>query len=493
MGRNLLVAVGIFLMFACQDSVDPGATLSVRVLSGGGTDTIDVFDTIVVQVNKAPGFPAPGQEILFHAVSFDGDSVYPTSFYLVKPGCFCGTLIVPDTTDNAGRASVIIVHGPRDGEGLVVITAAMAAGADTVRVTTTPGTTFGTQVSPRDRPIVVGGSYVLGARQVDRHGNTVPSSVTFTPTSGVVDVSTAGVVHGNVIGRARIHIQLGSWTDSAFTSVVPSATLALRDYDGYVGDSSGYAQMNLDGSDFHWLFKTDILGSSYSPSNFLAPQWIPGTGQLVHLRLVSGVTRLFVGDSSGTTRRLIDNPGPMTGESDPQVSGDGSWVYFVGHSATGDAIWRVAIGGVVPERLTPESSYADMQYPSPSPDGSRLAYIKWNRAYLLNLSTGDTTQLSANQAAGTLWSPTGDWILYAASYPHTGYSGPLHLIHPDGTEDHVLSSDAYFPGGSWSPDGTYLIVSRAVIPYHQELINVTTGERLPLVYERTWYGPAWRH
>lgn len=252
--------------------------------------------------------------------------------------------------------------------------------------------------------------------------------------------------------------------------------------------------MNLDGSDFHWLFKTDILSSSYSPSNLLAPQWIPGTGQVVHLRMVSGVTRVFVGDSTASVRRLIGTPGPITGESDPEVSVDRAWVYFVGHSATGDAIWRVGTssGAPAPERLTPESSYADMHFPSLSPDGTRLAYIKWDRLYVRNLSTGDTTRLSDNQAAGARWSPTGGWILYAVSYSYGGYSGPLHLIRPDGSEDHVLSPGAYFPGGSWSPDGTYLIVSRAEIPYHQELINVGTGERLPLVYERTWYGPAWR-
>lgn len=491
MRRILCLAVGFLLSVSCRDSVAPGSALELRVLSGGGADTIDVLDTVVVEA-RVHGIPAFGVEILFHALSLDGDSIYRPVLYLGKTTCFCYGRTVRDTTDNKGRASVLIIHGPGDGQGAVVVAAEGSSRADSVPVTTQPGAPVGTQVYPQDRPIAVGSAYLLAGRQVDRRGNTVLGSVTFTPTSTVVDVSPAGIVHGNVIGRAKITIQLGTRMDSAFTSVVPQATLALRDYSGFVGDSTGYAQMNLDGSDFRWLFKTDVLGSSYGPSNELAPQWIPGTGALVHLRAVSGAPRLFVGDSTGGAHRLIDTPGPITGEADPEVSPDGSWVYFVGHSAVGDAIWRVATGGGSPERLTPDSSYAPFYTPSISPDATRLAYIKWDRLYVRNLSTGDTTRISATQAAGSRWSPTGDWILYAMSLPYAGYSGPLHLIRPDGTGDQVLSPGAYFPGGSWSPDGTYLIVSRAEIPYHQELIDVTTGMRLPLVYERTWYGPAWR-
>lgn len=198
----------------------------MRVLSGGGADTIDVWDTLVVEA-RVHGVSAFGKEVVFHAVRLHGDSVFPV-LYLGKPGC-CFGLTIRDTTDNGGRASVVIIHGPYDGTGFVVVGLEGSDRADTVQVITNPGMAVGTQVFPQDRPIVIGGSYLIGARQVDRRGNTVLSSVTFTATSNVVDISPAGIVHGNVIGRARITIQLGSRTDSAFTSVVPQATLALRD------------------------------------------------------------------------------------------------------------------------------------------------------------------------------------------------------------------------------------------------------------------------
>jgi Tol biopolymer transport system component len=344
----------------------------------------------------------------------------------------------------------------------------------------------------------VDSAYLLGARLVDRRLNTVLSSVIFSTASSDISVSPAGIVRGLAVGRAKIAIQMGSRSDSAFTSVVPLATLALRDYSGVIDDSTGYAEMNLDGSGYRRLFNTDVLPHEYAPSNKLAPQWIPGTGRLVHLRTVDGVTRLFVGDTTGVAaQRLIEAPGEITAEADPDVSADGAWVYFVGHSANGDGLWRVATSGGVPERITAVTPLLQLRTPSVSPDGNKVVYAMARsgvllQAYVHDLVTGDTMRLSDNQAAGTRWSPAGDWILYTVSYPHEGYSGPLRLIRPDGSEDHELSGDAYFWGGSWSPDGTYLVVMRAGPPSHAELINVSTGLRLPLTYERTWFGPAWR-
>ena len=488
MPRISVLVLTLPLVLACQDSLNPERAVSLRLLSGGGSDTIDVFDTLTVEA-RLYGLPVSGVEVQFHAISINADSEYGPAVYF--PGSRC-CFTIDDTTDARGRASVLAIHGPGAGEAFVVITTERSGKGDTAFFTTNHGAPVATQVEPRDRPIVVGHDYLIGARLMDRRGNTILTGVTFAPASNIVAVDPAGIIHGNTIGRAKINIQIGTWIDSAFTSVVPPATLAFLDHSGYVGDSSGYSQMSLDGSDYRRLFNTFVQGSSYSPGNASAPQWIPGTGQLIHIRVVAGAPRLFVGDSTGGARRLIDTPGSITAEDDPDVSPDGLWVYFVGHSATGDALWRVATSGGAPERLTPDSSYAPLYTPSISPDGTRIVYVKWDRAYVRDLATGDTTQLATTQAAGTRWSPAGDWILYAVGLPYAGYSGTLHLIRPDGTADHVLSPADYFPGGSWSPDARYVIVTGAGPGGHPELIEIATGFRLPLVYDRVWYGPAWR-
>jgi Tol biopolymer transport system component len=305
-----------------------------------------------------------------------------------------------------------------------------------------------------------------------------------------------GVVTGSAIGRASVAIQMGAFSYTAFASVVPPGTLAMIDYSGFVGDSSGYAQMDVDGSHYRRLATTFVIPTEYAPSNAFEPVWIPGTHRFVHLRTVDGVSRLFVSDSTGAARRLIANPGSIIGEVDPDVSPDGAWVYFVGYGAAGNRLWRVATSGGTLESLA--TSAIGMRSPSVSPDGNSLVYAAsmvgdgTYHVYVHDLSTGADRLVSANQAAGTRWSPTGEWILYAVSGAYPGYSGHLHIVRPDGTNDHELNNGAYYPGGSWSPDGKYVLVIRADGNLPPELIDVATGMRLPLVYQRIWYGPAWR-
>ena len=123
-----------------------------------------------------------------------------------------------------------------------------------------------------------------------------------------------------------------------------------------------------------------------------------------------------------------------------------------------------------------------------------MAFVKWQRMFVRNLTTGVTTMLSNNQAAAPVWSPTGEWIMYGQAYSDPGFSGPLRLIHPDGSADHVLIVGAYHPGGTWSPDGRYVIGYRAEGDINRmELIDVAAGARLPLIFkDKAWFAPSWR-
>lgn len=495
----LLLGVLALTLAHCGDGgpADPRAGRRVQIVAGGGSDTVDTRFTVIAEARGPDAQPAAGVEVVFRASRLDGDSTARATLALLRPPCCYGRL-VRDTTDRDGRATVTVLLGPAAGDGLVVVGAPGFGVSDTARFTTKPGAPVGIAVSPRDRPIVVDGSYQIDANLVDRLQNPVPGIPTFSTASTAIQLSPAGLVQGHFVGRARVAIQIGVFSDSAFTSVVPRATLAMRDYSGYVGDSTGYAQMDLDGSHYRRIVNTDVMPIEYSPSNALAPQWIPGTGRLIHLRPVDGALRLFVVDTSGAAHRLIGSPGGITSEADPDVSVDGAWVYFVGHSAEGDDLWRVVSGGGVPEKLTPSPAGIQLRSPSVSPGGNELVYVAAMfagdvfHAFVRDLSTGATRQLSANEAAGTRWSPTGEWILYAVSGPWGGYSGHMHLVRPDGSDDHELIDGAYYPGGTWSPDGRYVLIVRAEVGTYPELIDVAATMRLPLVSQRAWYGPAWR-
>ena len=338
---------------------------------------------------------------------------------------------------------------------------------------------------------------------VDRAGNAIAGSSTFSGGSPHVQVSSGGTVEARTIGRAKIDVQVGAFTDSAFTTVVPDGAMAVYSFGNTLGEPTGFGQVNLDGSGFKWIARTGTVGSGYSPGNPVS-KWIPGTGQLLYARVVDASPRLFVGDSTESAKRLIDQPFPVVSETDPEVSRNGRWIYFVARDSFGiEAIWRVPPSGGGPERLTTEDDGSRFRWPSLSPDGTRLAYIaaasegRTYHAFVRDLASGVSVQLGPNQAAGPLWSPTGEWILYSANGPG-GYPGALHIVHPDGTGDRVLvSGAAYLAGGTWSPDGKYVIAARGDFsgggPFNVlELIDIATGSQFPLPYPSGWYGPSWR-
>ena len=482
-----------FLFVACTDSVGP-ITPRIRIVSGGsGNDTIGVrlSDPLVVEVRRADGLPARGVEIDFvsHPVGF------PMMFgpVLMSKGARFGySASVQDTTDNAGRATLSLVLDRPVGPGEVLVTVPSLNLQATATYTVRVGAPASIVVTPSDTPVFVGGSYVLRAKSVDRYGDSVSSTAAFSTTSSAIQVAPNGEVRASAIGRASVQIAMGALVGSALVSVIPRGSIAVRDYGVFVGDTVGVVQVDLDGGHKQWIAKFNVVISEYAPSNQLSPQWVPGTGQLVYAEAVNGATRIFVGDSTGAARRLVDVSSGLTSETDLDVTHDGAWVYFVGFEPNGmQAIWRVSVNGGTPVRATPDA--AEYRCPSLSPDGTRLAYVSGEHLYVLDLSSGVATMLTTNQAAFPVWSPTGEWIMYGQSYSYAGYAGPLHLIHPDGTGDRALIVGRYFPGGTWSPDGHYVVVERADNGFYGlEMIDAVSGMRLPLVYREAFYAPAWR-
>jgi WD40-like Beta Propeller Repeat len=488
-----LCSAAVYLV-ACRDSVAPH-TPGIRIVSGAGaSDTIGALlrDPLVVEVRTSDGRFATGVEIEFVSRSVGAPAAY-WPLYISKTDNSGFSPTLRDTTDNAGRATVYLALGVPVGPAQVVVTVPSlnmeATAAYTVRV----GAPASIVVAPRDTPVFVGGSYVLRAKSVDRLGDSISSNASFSTTSSVLQVAANGVVRASDVGRARVTIAMGSLIDSALVSAIPRASMAVRDYGTFVGDTVGVAQVDLDGGNKRWIAKFDVVITSYSPSNQLSPKWVPGTGQVVYPEVVNGSTRLFVGDSTGAARRLVDPGFGLTNESDLDVSHDGAWVYFVGFEANGmQAIWRVPVSGGTPERITPD----DFEYrcPSLSPDLTRMAYVSGERLYVRDLASGVSTMLSTNQAAVPVWSPTGDWIMYGQGLSEAGFPAPLRLIRPDGSGDHLLIDGSYHPGGTWSPDGRYVVVERADYNlYRMEMIDVGLGTRLPLIYSQAWYAPAWRH
>ena len=487
------------LVLACGDETGSGPSASLTILDGdSGSDTVGVElpEPLVVQV-RGSSLPLSGVEVIFTARRADAPESTTSPVYIRQTSKATAALVARDTTDASGRASVHVVLSNLAADGEVVVTVPTLGLEMVASFTTRPGSPVGLEVTPLDTPVVLDGSYQLTAHLVDRFSNSIEGVVSFSSSASTIEVDPDGTVHGNAIGRGRVDVRAGNFAATAFTSVVPHATLALREFGTFVGDPLGIIRVRLDGSDHRWIAQTGITPSSWGPSNLLAPRWLPNGEEVVYVADVDGVNRLFVGGAGGTHRRLIKESYPATSEFDPAVSSDGAWIYFVGTGADGQAIWRVAASGGTPERLTTPADGLTFGWPTISPDGRRIAYVArpqgWAefRLYVRDLATGVATMISTNEAAGTVWSPTGEWILYALSGPWGGYSGQLHIIRPDGTDDRLLTGGAYYPGGTWSPDGRYVIaVSAGGGPL--DLIDVATRTRLPLAFQKTWYAPAWK-
>jgi TolB protein len=121
-----------------------------------------------------------------------------------------------------------------------------------------------------------------------------------------------------------------------------------------------------------------------------------------------------------------------------------------------------------------EERFADppgfFRAPAWSPSGAKLAYAGLGGgASLLTVrdAAGQVTRIASSAADLAFnWSPSGDWLAFAAGDPgRPGLYQGLEVAHPDGSERHRLSQDplvAFY----WSPDATRLAV-----------VGVDTGAR----------------
>jgi hypothetical protein len=400
-----------------------------------------------------------------------------------------------DTTDADGDAAVKLYRGIRPGTGYLYVEARFEVDTavvlrDSVVLTTKAGLPAGFSVSPRDTALYDGGSATIIAGLVDRFENPLPGAARLTAATDGITVEGNTVHAAAGPSRQVVHVTYESLVDSAMISIVPRGTIAVREL-CHTGPDSGYvfALLGLDGSDFRLLLPhTDSRALEASD-----PQW-GHDGQYL----------LFSGDSPLSLYRMAMDGSIAPIPVDPVVkyyfrpkeTPDGAWLFFEGapEDLLERHIYRARSDGSQLMRVLPEPSTHQHYggFPSPSPDGSQLAYStdqekdQWGNTTVQLLDIPSETVRSFG-VGGTRpnWSPTGEWIAF-------GDGAQLYVIHPDGTGLRQISADGegYQPWTSWSPDGKWLVTEHYG-PYI-ELIEVATGLRLPLLFTGYLAAPAWR-
>jgi hypothetical protein len=441
-----------------------------------------------------------GRAVRGAQVAFQRRQVTPGElvFLLGPVGAAEPRLPAVDTTDAAGRAEARLWHGYQAAEAWLRVEVRLPgdpqtiAYRDSVAVRTTPGQPGRLLLAPRDTALYQGDSATFVAVVADRLGNVRAER-------GQLEAGTAGVVVQGTTARATagpsrqvVRARYGRAVDSAWVSVVPRGTIAVRVLRSSEPDR-GYvlATLDLDGSNYRLLLRR---GSNAFGQTAMSPQWGHTSD---HLLFFDGYpnNQLYAITTDGAVSPLF--PARVT-EHDtwPMPTRDGAWVYFHGIT-TGSYeayIYRARPDGSEVTRVSPgpRASYHTDRFPSPSPDGQHVVYATtreggWPddpRLEVVDVATGIIRRL---QVAGTAprWSPTGEWIVF-------GRNDALFVIHPDGTGLRPVSAPGhrYEPWASWSPDGRWLVAEHHG-PY-LEVIEVATGLRLPLPFTGFLKMPAWR-
>jgi hypothetical protein len=485
----LVLLTTVALVSACSDAGPPADGPGLSIVSGAGTaDTIgtELRAPLVVRALDSAGAPLANHHVVLE--SRDCFQVYAyCAVYVSAVGDSSWQIYRPDSTDAQGYVRARVRLGFRAGEGRLRITDVETLQVVVATWTVEPGHVAAILPAPTDSALYVDGSYTARATTYDRGGNPrAGDPLTFTRVDGPITVSQDGSIRGTGIGRARLLAHSGTVADTAWVSVVPQGELAVALY----ADNTEVRTVQLDGSGL----------TTASTSGFWdggRPAWV-GAGPALVFVLGSGGSggTLRVSDGGGASHRLIPSS-TATDEQFPRVSRDGAWTYF--QSTTPPAsvaeIWRVRLDGTGAELIgaPADPSHTDAD-PDPSPDGTRVAYATTRSDGLWKLVVRDLASATDHPLGlpGRFprWSPSGDRFAYWNT--PDGYNGTIHVVRTDGSDDHRISADGLAYGAvglDWSPDGAW-VVARG--EHGLDLIEVATGQTLPLGWSATYAWPAWR-
>lgn len=470
---------------ACSDSAtEPGGALRLRIVAGADvTDTASAVlpQALTVEIRDGSGRPVPDVEVLFGGLH--ENSSYPAvQVASLESNWF--TYSARDTTDDRGRARMLVRLGTIAGPGRVLVMADAAGLEDTASYMIMPGAATRVSVAPKDSAVYVGGSYPLRFTLFDRHGNRTEGGADLSAGTQAVSVG-GGALRGEAIGRGFVVGRVGNQVDTAWVSVVPRGVVAAHKILRTLPGREGLVLFNMDGSELHSLL--DVEG----PWGPMAPAWSPDGKRLLFHTGYDGDGGLHTLEPGGSMRRLIPRGQKPLRQGWGRYSRDGSRIYFSGSSTSSlGAIWRVRADGTGAEQIGPPTdTFREDAYASPSPDDTRLIFARhydhqwW--MYGIDLQTGAIEELKL-RGEFPRWSPGGEWIAYLAE-------SSIRLMRPDGSGQRVISRalTAYERGFDWSPDGKWLIV-RSESAGRLELVQVETGLTLPLPFTTEFNLPAWQ-
>ena len=479
------------LLAACGgETTAPQPGLRIVTLATG-SDTVMALPTelLMVEVRDDAGAPVAGARVEFRSPVAAGaiDPSRRPMFVCDRALAACaqfGTngsslrFFAEATTDAEGRASARVQHGTVAAAGSIEVTVPARSLGTTASFTTRPGALARIAAATKDTAVLVGHAIQPGATAADRFGNARSEAVTLEALqSGVVSVS-GGTIIGLAFGRVGVAARAGGVTDTIFVGVVPAGRLAI----GRASDLAGQFELvltNTDGS------ARRSVGVTRGHVGFAWPSW-SGDGRVLfqETMLTGSSAHTFAFDTTTGARSAVVDTAAFAFSMGAAYARSGGGVYFYGQQkgSTETGIFRAGVEGSAPHLVVARAAG-----PSPSPDGTRLAYADFATGTVVvrDLATGGTTSI-ASSPYSPFWSPSGDRIAYLA----TNASNTLELwvVRPDGSERRRIS-DVY-TASSWSPDGDWIAIITAGVGV--ELVRVADGLRIPVPGARSAMQVSWR-
>ena len=481
-----LLAVLVFPLLACGSPGEPAGSADLRFISP--PPALDTIGAPVTAPLEAVLLDESGDPMAAVEIQWSTDD----EIGFARQAGAAVSSQMRDTTDAQGLTSALLYRGYQAGDATIRIFAAAIGEGDSLRFTIAPGNPASVDALPADTALRVGAGFRLRATVLDRAGNQrneVAALAALPGGTGLVVVDTDSL-DAREVGRVAVEASFGGGKDTAWVSVVPDGSLAAFLNAPNTGARDELVTFETDGRAWQIVWQ-----SPFHVSYKGALAWHPSGQRLAFVDMLAVPDyQIFEVDLQGTLSEAVSPTESQPANLAPLYSFDGAWLYYSGVNFPvngGAALYRISGNGEV-ERLTSWTSfYTTDSEPSPSPDGSLVAFVTDrpdddpSRSDLAILTVADEgIQLLGLPARTPRWSPIGDLIAFLRD-------GQVWLIDPDGSNPRLLASEEspYSPGLSWSSDGKWLVAANE---HGVRLIEAASGMILPLAFTRGYAAPAWR-
>ncbi|MEO3939316.1 hypothetical protein V3N99_21605 [Dermatophilaceae bacterium Soc4.6] len=201
------------------------------------------------------------------------------------------------------------------------------------------------------------------------------------------------------------------------------------------------------------------------------PDWSPDGRRITYASDRSGIVQIWIAAADGSSARQLTPDTNPNDKRHPQFTPDGRTIVYqdcLGDGCDG-GISAVRTDGTQLPAITPNSGES-YNWPMPSPDGRRLAFMRWHvagvkmRIFVMPVGGGFERPITPAWIGAWApdWAPNGRQIVFSSHTYQDRPNGAIFTVRPDGTGLQRLTSPPW-PLEDWhasyAPDSTKLVFS----------------------------------